>query len=79
MKTKIDEALENAEPKFPLLARNVAHDFIVLFSGKREGTVVHIKNKICPVGHHTNAWIDLDESEIWTILPPGSKIILEQE
>ena len=65
-------------PNHQLIVPN--HQLIVLFTSSRSGTVVQSKeNSEYDIGHYSPLWVDITENGWWEILPPGTKIELEQE
>jgi hypothetical protein len=78
MKSKLIEVKQ--EVVFPCLARSNIDQLIVLFTSSRSGTVVQSNGKFeyC-IGHYSPLWVDITENGWWEILPPGTKIELEQE
>jgi hypothetical protein len=72
---------KNDEIKFPLLAKNKCNlsGIVVLFTGFNAGTVMFTNNRPdISIGEHGSFCVATDR-DVWEILPPGTKIVLEQE
>jgi hypothetical protein len=63
---------------FPILARNIDDNYVVLFTSRNCGTVVFIPEKVSvySIGYHYTGWANLLESGRWEILSPYEKITL---
>jgi hypothetical protein len=63
---------------FPILARNIDDNYVVLFTSRSCGTVVFIPEKVISyrIGYHDTGWPNLLESNHWEILSPDEKITL---
>lgn len=70
--------------KFPILAKNLRHDFVVMFKNETSGTIVFMP-KYCDCKEHyigrelINDWIDVSRADTWLILPKGFEVRLIQE
>jgi len=56
MKVEVKESSKKAERPFPkLMINNLDKTTIVLFSSPTEGTIIHSKGKLYPVGFHSQS------------------------
>jgi len=75
--TLIEAEVKKPEIKFPCMAKS-KDEKIVLFTSSTRGTVV-AKDSSCTLGQYLDNWFDINRQDIWTILPPGTKVELIQE
>lgn len=70
---------EQTEPKleFPLLAKDIKSDLVVLFTARAIGVVVQ-SGFGYPIGYTSEIWDGPDRNNNWTLLPRGTKIVIEQ-
>ncbi len=72
---KLDKT--QGKQKYPYLGLYAKDkDFVVLFLSEDTGVVVQSRFKGYSIGHYDIAW---EESDCFTPLPKGFKVILEQE
>jgi hypothetical protein len=79
--TLIEAEVKKPEIKFPCIAKSKDGN-IVLFTNSTCGTVVanDLSFTNClPLGSYLEHWLDINRQDIWTILPPGTKVELIQE
>lgn len=76
--SKLDAKKSNTSTKFPLLAKHIDSDLVVLFTSTCIG-VVMIPNRNYTYGYYMNGWNSAFDSNIWTILPEGSSVTLTVE
>lgn len=79
MKSILDrqERAITAESRFPILAKLVDSNKVVLFTSLKTGVVL-IPDNDHKVGD-TADWVDVDKPEIWEVLPGGTEVRLVQE
>lgn len=63
---------------YPVLVRAKGNKHVVLMTSKHDGVVLVQGNYYKPVGHHSNSWVDADDSDVWEILPDGYSLTLTQ-
>lgn len=79
MKTKTEEPTV-PHLKYPILAKHNGDGYIVMFTELTKGVVVHNPSNVnYSLGHYADNWIKHTDASVWTILPVGTRIILEQE
>lgn len=70
VKTEVIENFTKEVITYPLIAKILGT--VVLFTENNVGTV--LQASIYPVGHYSDQWSDI---KLWTILPKGVKVVLE--
>lgn len=70
---------EPTATKFPVLARNKANGFVVLFTDDHIGMVLEDGGgEHYSVGHYGSGWTRFNSSAVWEILPAGTKLVITQ-
>lgn len=80
MKSVLVEKPVYKKQSYPVLAKCVEHDIVVLFTSPNKGTIVHIGDEANEdhgyrLGDHGTSWPDV-HSATWKKLPEGSTVTL---
>lgn len=62
--TKLNKETKDKLYTFPLLSQNY-DGYIVLFTSRTEGTVIHSTINKYPLGYHSNDWRCFESKNIW--------------
>ena len=78
IETNDSEVNYNKEIKFPVLAKALGQEHIVMFTSKTKGIVLN-GTKVYKVGHFCSDWVNIEDKDVWYILPKNYKVIFTQE
>ena len=67
------------ELKYPVLMKNVNYDYVVLFTGEKEGVIVYSNEDMCVLGRNNDCWISANNTEHWEKLDPEYTIKLSND
>lgn len=63
--------------EYPVLARHINFDLVVLFTEERKGVVV-VPGGANDLGDALDYWIPVSNKDEWVILPRGAKVEITQ-
>ena len=74
IESKVERCSREVPSEYPYLAESSALSSVVLFEAPNTGCIVYKGNGEYPVGYYSTSW----KEEVFTPLPKGSRVVLEQ-